>query len=145
VVVTGYIDRIDRLPSGGIELIDYKTGRAGWSGNAESSEQLSIYALGCRDALDLGRPEQITLDFVEHGLRLSASRTDSELDGVRESLAARARAIRSSGFAPTPSDRACGWCDFGMLCPASALSRDGDPDSQTIGARVAGETAAPTS
>jgi RecB family exonuclease len=27
VVITGSIDRIDRLPSGGIEVIDYKTGR----------------------------------------------------------------------------------------------------------------------
>ena len=27
VVIRGQIDRIDRLPSGGIEVIDYKTGR----------------------------------------------------------------------------------------------------------------------
>ena len=117
VVIPGYIDRIDRLASGGVELIDYKTGRAGLPRDAESSLQLSIYALGCRDGLGLGRPERVTLDFVEHGLRCHADRTDAELDGVRSRLAARAREIQNSGFSPTPGARACGWCDFVAICP----------------------------
>jgi len=114
-----YIDRIDRLASGGVELVDYKTGRAGSTQEAESSLQLSIYALGCRDGLGLGRPERVTLDFVEHGLRCRADRTDAELDRVRARLAARAREIHDSGFSPTPSRRACGWCDFAAICPVS--------------------------
>jgi len=118
-VVAGYIDRIDRLPSGGVELIDYKTGRPGRPLEAQSSLQLSIYALGCRDALGLGTPERVTLDFVEHGLRLSAARTDAELDGVRYWLIDRAREVRESGYSPTPSERACGWCDFRAMCPAA--------------------------
>jgi putative RecB family exonuclease len=58
IVVSGYIDRVDRLPSGAVELIDYKTGRAGTPEAAASSLQLSIYALGCRDGLGLGRPDR---------------------------------------------------------------------------------------
>jgi len=119
LVITGYIDRIDRLASGGVELVDYKTGRAGSTQEAESSLQLSIYALGCRDGLGLGRPERVTLDFVEHGLRCRADRTDAELDRMRARLAARAREIHDSGFSPTPSRRACGWCDFAAICPVS--------------------------
>ena len=107
------------LPSGGVELIDYKTGRPGRPLEAQSSLQLSIYALGCRDALGLGTPERVTLDFVEHGLRLSAARTDAELDGVRYWLIDRAREVRESGYSPTPSERACGWCDFRAMCPAA--------------------------
>jgi DNA helicase-2/ATP-dependent DNA helicase PcrA len=145
VVVSGYIDRIDRLPSGGVELIDYKTGRAGWPGEAESSLQLSIYALGCREALDLGGPERVTLDFVEQGLRLSDRRTDAQLDGVRDGLAARAREIRSSGFPATPSGRACGWCDFRELCPESARTGDGDADRQATAIPVTLDAAAPGS
>lgn len=119
VAVTGYIDRIDRLPFGAVELIDYKTGRTGSPTAARSSLQLSIYALGCRDGLGLGRPERVTLDFVEAGVRSSAEPTDEELDSVREGLAARAAEIRGSDYSPTPSDRACGWCDYRAMCPAA--------------------------
>ena len=118
-VVTGYIDRIDRLPSGAVELIDYKSGPATSPEQAERSLQLSIYALACRDALDLGRPERVTLYCVDQSRRFSAERSDATLDALRDDLAARARAIRGSDFAPTPSARSCGWCDFTGLCPAS--------------------------
>jgi RecB family exonuclease len=118
VAVSGFIDRIDRLPSGSVELIDYKTGDVWRPEDVESSLQLSIYALGCRDALGLGRPERVTLDFVEHGRRFSAERTDAALDGVRQGLVLRAREIRGSGFAPTPGSRACGWCEFAPICSA---------------------------
>jgi RecB family exonuclease len=120
IAVGGFIDRVDRLPSGGVELIDYKTGGAWAPEDVESSLQLSIYALGCRDALDLGRPERVTLSFVEHGLRFSAERTEDALDDVREGLAMRAREIRGSDFMPTPSSRACGWCDFTAICQSRA-------------------------
>lgn len=121
VAVTGCIDRIDRLPCGAVELIDYKTGRSGSPAAARSSLQLSIYALGCRDGLGLGRPERVTLDFVEAGVRSSAEPTDEELDSVREGLAARAAEIRGSDYSPTPSGRACGWCDYQTMCPDACL------------------------
>jgi putative RecB family exonuclease len=118
VTVGGFVDRIDRLPSGAVELVDYKTGNAWSPEDVESSLQLSIYALGCRDTLGLGRPERVTLDFVEHGMRHSAELTDNALDNVREGLAMRAREIRGSDFTPTRSPRACGWCDFSAICAA---------------------------
>jgi RecB family exonuclease len=121
IAVGGFIDRVDRLPSGGVELIDYKTGGAWAPEEVESSLQLSMYALGCRDALELGRPERVTLSFVEQGLRFSAERTDDALDEVREGLAMRAREIRGSDFMPTPSPRACGWCDFAAICQSRAV------------------------
>jgi putative RecB family exonuclease len=116
IAVGGFIDRIDRLPPGAVELIDYKTGGAWAPEDVESSLQLSIYALGCRDALELGRPERVTLSFVEHGVRYSAERTDDALDDVRAALALRVREIRGSDFAPTPCQRSCGWCDFAAIC-----------------------------
>ena len=133
VVVSGFIDRIDRLPSRTVELIDYKTGHARAPEEAESSLQLSIYALACRDSLGLGRPERATLYFVEQDRRVSGVRTDAALDAARTDLAARARQIRDSDFAPTPSPRSCGWCDFAALCPVNALAA-GSPADQARGA-----------
>jgi RecB family exonuclease len=126
VVIAGYIDRVDRLPTGEVELIDYKTGRAGSPQEASTSLQLSIYALGCRDALGLGRPARVSLDFVEHGLRFGVELADADLDRVRDRLVAEALEIRESGFSPTPSDRACGWCDYAAICPSAARPPETD-------------------
>jgi RecB family exonuclease len=118
--VAGFVDRVDRLPSGRVELIDYKTGIESMPEDAGSSLQLSIYALACRDALGLGLPERVTFYFVEQDRRLSADCTDAAMDGLRAGLADRARQIRGSNFVPTPSARACGWCDFAAMCSGSS-------------------------
>jgi putative RecB family exonuclease len=119
IAIGGFIDRVDSLPSGAVELIDYKTGSPWTPQDVETSLQLSIYALGCRDALELGRPERVTLNFVEHDVRFSAARSDKALDGVRADLAARAGAIRDSEFLPVPGERSCCWCDYSAICSAT--------------------------
>jgi DNA helicase-2/ATP-dependent DNA helicase PcrA len=116
VVIHGSIDRIDRLPSGGIEVIDYKTGNVGSQKGVDESLQLSIYALACRDALGLGTPEKVTLYFTESATRMSTTRTDEQLDAVRADILARTARIRSGDFAATPSADACRWCDYARIC-----------------------------
>ena len=117
VIITGQIDRIDRLPSGGIEVIDYKTGRAWSQKGVDESLQLSIYALACRDALGLGTPERVTLYFTESALRLSTTRTDEQLDLARADVLARVARMRAGEFAATPSVDACRYCDWRAMCP----------------------------
>ncbi len=116
VVITGQIDRIDRLPSGGIEVIDYKTGRVSSQKGVDESLQLSIYALACRDALGLGTPERVTLYFTESALRLSTTRTDEHLDIARDEILARVRLMRAGEFPAMPG-KPCEWCDYRAMCP----------------------------
>ena len=111
------IDRIDWLPSGGIEILDYKTGNAQRQMDADRSLQLSIYALACRDALGLGTPEQVTLYFTDSALRLSTTRTDEQLDLARADVLARVARMRAGEFAATPSADACRYCDWRAMCP----------------------------
>ena len=66
VVIHGEIDRIDRLPSGRVEVIDYKTGKVSSQKGVDESLQLSIYALACRDAL--GPRHARAGDAVLHGV-----------------------------------------------------------------------------
>ena len=120
VAVHGWIDRIDRLPGGGIEVIDYKTGRAGRQQDVDESLQLTIYALACRDALGLGTPERVTLSYPESSTRLSTTRTDEQLDAVQTEILVRVARIRSGDFAATPSPRTCDWCDYRVMCPERA-------------------------
>jgi DNA helicase-2/ATP-dependent DNA helicase PcrA len=117
-VIGGQIDRIDRLPSGGIEVIDYKTGRLSSQKDVTESLQLSIYALACRDSLGLGTPERVTLYFTEAATRMSTTRTDEQLDAARQDLMARVARIRSGDFAADPAPSKCSRCDYAPMCPA---------------------------
>ena len=119
VSIYGGIDRIDRLPGGGIEVIDYKTGKMSSQKKVDENLQLTIYALACRDALGLGTPERVTLYFTESATRLSTVRTDEQLDLAREDLLARVRPIRAGEFTATPG-RPCEWCDYRAMCPERA-------------------------
>jgi DNA helicase-2/ATP-dependent DNA helicase PcrA len=118
VRVGGEIDRIDRLPSGGLEVIDYKTGRPSSQKDVLENLQLSIYALACRDALGLGTPETVTLYFTEAGSRMSTTRSDEQLQEARSDILERAARIRSGDFAATPSSDACWRCDYAPMCPS---------------------------
>jgi DNA helicase-2/ATP-dependent DNA helicase PcrA len=115
-VFTGSIDRIDRLPSGGIEVIDYKTGKVSSQKGVDENLQLSIYALACRDALGLGTPERVTLYFTESATRMSTTRTDEQLDEARDTLVAWVQRLRSGDFAATPSASQCWRCDYAPMC-----------------------------
>ena len=121
MVVSGSIDRIDRLPSGGIEVIDYKTGRVSSQKGVDESLQLSIYALACRDALGLGTPERVTLYFTESATRMSTTRTDEQLDAARDDILARAARVRSGDFAATPSRTPAGGATIAAMCPERSL------------------------
>jgi RecB family exonuclease len=120
VRIVGSIDRVDALPSGGIEVVDYKTGSPKSQKGVDENLQLSIYALACRDALHLGTPERVTLYFTEAAIRMSTVRTDDQLDAAHDELLARAAVIRSGDFRATPSHDACRRCDYRAICPSRA-------------------------
>ena len=135
VVITGSIDRIDRLPSGGIEIVDYKTGRVSSQKGVDESLQLSIYALACRDALGLGTPERVTLYFTESALRLSTTRTDEQLDLARADVRRRSKtgASRSS-----PRGRDLEWLGGGSARsrgPTRAVDKPGTRPHAVSGAQ----------
>src|SRR5205085_4160317 len=52
-LLRGRVDRVDRLPSGSYELIDYKTGRPKSAAALAEDVQLSLYAVGAREAWSL--------------------------------------------------------------------------------------------
>ncbi|MGA2513512.1 MAG: ATP-dependent DNA helicase [Candidatus Limnocylindrales bacterium] len=126
IQVKGFIDRIDRLPDGSIEVTDYKTGGTKSQRDVDEDEQLSTYALALRAGAipdpatgeRLPAPSRLTLYFAESDLALSTARTDEQLDAFRDHLVAVAGRIRSGDFAATPEYRRCSWCDWRRLCPS---------------------------
>src|SRR4029077_4267911 len=57
-LLRGRVDRVDRLPDGEYELIDYKTGRPKRSEQLMDDVQLSLYAVGAREAWSLDSSSQ---------------------------------------------------------------------------------------
>ena len=120
VVIHGSIDRIDRLPSGGIEVIDYKTGSTQEpEGRRREPPALDLRARLPRRA---GPRHAGAGDALLHrvGARGSArpGRTSSWTRCGRTCW----RGWRGCGRASSRRGRAkpCRWCDYRAMCPERA-------------------------
>ncbi|OIP99149.1 hypothetical protein AUK40_00945 [Candidatus Wirthbacteria bacterium CG2_30_54_11] len=122
--LTGYIDRIDQLPDGTYEVIDYKTGKMQdletLEKKVKTDEQLSIYALACRDVLKI-EVSRLTLYFIEEGLKASTQRDAAQMEAQEQQIVSIADRIQTSSFEATPDVRTCGFCAYHELCPYSAV------------------------
>jgi CRISPR/Cas system-associated exonuclease Cas4 (RecB family) len=138
VRVSGQIDRMDRLPDGGYEIIDYKTSRRLPDlATVEESLQLSMYHLAAREKWGID-PERLTLYFVVHGQPMSTpGRTDAQIDAVRRHVVTIAERIDAGRFEPKQS-KLCDYCDYQPICPVFRNAGErlrGESDAE-IGAAV---------
>src|SRR5262249_40326319 len=87
VEVSGVIDRMDRMPGGGYEIIDYKTNRRLPPKSAIDRDlQLSVYHLAAREIWGI-EPERLTLYYLLPGQRMSTFRTAADADELRRRIA----------------------------------------------------------
>src|SRR5439155_3070983 len=87
VRLSGTIDRMDRIPGGGYEIIDYKTNRRlPPLGVVERDLQLSIYFLAAREVWGI-EPERLTLYYLLPGQRMTTTRTRADVDNLRRRIA----------------------------------------------------------
>jgi DNA helicase-2/ATP-dependent DNA helicase PcrA len=116
-VLRGRVDRVDRLPEGGWELIDYKTGPPKTPSQLEQDVQLSLYAVAACEAWELKDARgayYYVLDDAKVPVPAAAGR-----DWIEEVATEVAEGILSQGFEPTPSYAACAICDYRLVCPAA--------------------------
>ena len=117
-LVSGRVDRVDRLPDGSYELIDYKTGRPKTGAQLKEDVQLSLYAVGAREAWELDAVHQAYW-YVLDDEKAPVARDEADRDWITETVMEVAEAILAQGFEPTPSYAACSTCDFRIICPAA--------------------------
>ena len=117
-LVRGRVDRVDRLPDGGYELIDYKTGRPKSAAQLKSDVQLSLYAVGAREAWQLDAAQQAYY-YVLDDAKVPVERSSEDRDWVTDTVLEVADGIMGQGFEPTPSYAACSVCDYRIVCPAA--------------------------
>jgi RecB family exonuclease len=116
VQLAGMIDRMDRIPGGGYEIIDYKTNRRLPPQAAVDRDlQLSLYYLAAREIWGI-EPERLTLYYLLPGQRMTTFRTQADADDLRRRIATVAERIAAGMFEPRQNPL-CDWCDFQQVCP----------------------------
>ena len=119
-LLRGRVDRVDRLPGGDYELIDYKTGRPKSAGQLAGDVQLSLYAVGAREAWRLEASRQAYYYLLDdQKVAVPATVQGDRAEWIRDVAIEVAEGILAQGFEPTPSITACSVCDYRLLCPAA--------------------------
>ncbi len=117
-LLRGRVDRVDRLPDGRHELIDYKTGKPKTALELREDVQLSLYQMGARESWGLETSAQ-SYYYVLDGEKVPVEHSEEELDRVRSTVAEIAGGITRQEFDPTPSYEICSFCDYRIICPAA--------------------------
>ncbi len=116
--VRGRIDRVDRLPDGTHELIDYKTGERKSEASLENDLQLALYRLAAREAwgLEAGSGSYY---YVLDAEKVAAPIRPDDAERVERTVLAVGEGVLGQDFEPRPSPTTCGWCDYRLICPAA--------------------------
>jgi len=117
-LLRGRVDRVDRLPDGGYELIDYKTGRPKTAAQLREDVQLSLYAVGARESWQLDAAQQAYY-YVLDDEKVPVDRTAADRDQIEATVLEVAEGIEGQNFEPAPSFSACSMCDYRIACPAA--------------------------
>ena len=129
VELSGTIDRLDRIPGGGYEIIDYKTSRRLPPKSVVDNDlQLSVYHLAAQEVWGI-EPERLTLYYLLPGQRMTTFRTRQHTEELRRRISVVADRIAAGRFDPRPNPL-CDWCEFQARCPVFRHryeKEDGDP------------------
>jgi DNA helicase-2/ATP-dependent DNA helicase PcrA len=117
--VRGRVDRIDRLPTGEYELIDYKTGRPRTSDQPGEDIQLSLYALGAREDWQLQAPRQAYYYVLDDLKAPVPPRGEGDAEWIKDTVMEVGEGILEQRFDPTPGEKVCAMCDYRILCPVA--------------------------
>jgi superfamily I DNA/RNA helicase/RecB family exonuclease len=112
----GRVDRVDRLPDGSYELIDYKTGERRTAPDADV--QLALYRIGAREAWRLDA-ELGSYWYVLEDKRVPVAAAPDDRERVERTVLEVGSGIEGQDFEPRPSYEICSWCDYRLICPAS--------------------------
>ena len=116
--VRGRVDRVDRLPGGEYELIDYKTGERKTEEDLDSDLQLALYRMAAREAWDI-EAAYASYDYVLDADKVAAPTKPDDAERVERTVITVGEGVLSQDFEPRPSPSVCSWCDYRLVCPAA--------------------------
>ena len=87
-------------------------------GQLRDDVQLSLYAVGAREAWQLEAAQQAYY-YVLDDTKVPVARDTEDREWVTDTVLEVADGIMGQGFEPTPSYAACSICDYRIVCPAA--------------------------
>jgi DNA helicase-2/ATP-dependent DNA helicase PcrA len=116
--VRGRVDRVDRLPDGSYELIDYKTGERKSEAQLENDLQLALYRLAAREAWELEAGTG-SYYYVLDADKVAAPVRPDDAERVERTVLEVGEGVLGQDFEPRPAPTTCSWCDYRLICPAA--------------------------
>jgi DNA helicase-2/ATP-dependent DNA helicase PcrA len=116
--VRGRVDRVDRLPDGDYELIDYKTGERKSEEDLNDDLQLALYRMAAREAWGI-EASTGSYYYVLDAEKVPAPTRSDDAERVERTVLQVGEGILSQDFEPRPSPSVCSWCDYRLICPAA--------------------------
>ncbi|BCX14486.1 MAG: hypothetical protein KatS3mg088_169 [Patescibacteria group bacterium] len=119
--IGGRIDRVDVLPDGRIEIIDYKTGaNVPTQKQIDKDLQMSFYALAATKIKEVPfnkKPEDVVLTFYyfEDGKKITTTRSKEQLEKIIDEIFAIRSEIEESDF-ECSGGFLCKNCEYKMFC-----------------------------
>ncbi len=118
-VINGRIDRIDQMPNGALEIIDYKTGKSKDKLTADDKQQLLLYQIAAETLPEyrhLGPVGKLTFYYVNDNMRTSFEAEEKDVEKLKEKLLTTIEKIKQGDFTPTPGPFVCKYCEFRNIC-----------------------------
>ena len=120
LVLRGFVDRLDRAPTGQLRVVDYKTGKPPGVGfEARAMFQMRFYALALWH-MNGELPTMLQLMYLSTGVVLRYEPDEEDLRAMQRKVEALwlaiERAMESGDWRPRPS-ALCKWCAHQSLCP----------------------------
>jgi putative RecB family exonuclease len=120
VHLKGFIDRLDRAPSGDLRVVDYKSGKSPSEAfEGKALFQLRFYALVLWRTTGV-LPRMLRLYYLADRERLDYTPDAGDLESLERQLDAIASAIekaRATGDWRHKPSKLCNWCSFQEFCP----------------------------
>jgi putative RecB family exonuclease len=120
LVLRGFVDRLDRAPTGQLRVVDYKTGKPPGVGfEARAMFQMRFYALALWH-MHGQLPTMLQLMYLSTGVVLRYEPDEDDLRAMQRKIEALwtaiERAMESGDWRARPS-ALCSWCAHQSLCP----------------------------
>src|SRR5919202_1708269 len=113
--LVGTLDRVDELPDGSLQIVDYKTART--PPQAPDTFQLDVYQLGL--AAKTGQlASRIVFEYLRHGTQYVVEVDDRNLRCTLDRMSAVLAAVEGDDTLAPRTGEHCRQCDYGAYCPA---------------------------